>query len=179
MAKKITVNKDNLEKERQAKFIQARLNNAVLTEKERLEDEGYEVPSTSLSVKGDNREVWRPEKYFAKFYMGLLDTIAEEYGLSIEEYGIILLLSKYLNFESNLLCDEKGNPLRRKDLEEILGCGHNAVDKYMKLLVEKGVFAKTKVKNSTHYYMNPYIFYMGNRIDNTLVSIFKNYTYSD
>ncbi len=177
MSKKIKVNKENLEKERQAKFIQARLNNAVLTERERLEDEGYEVPSTSLSVKGDTREHWKPEKYFAKFYMGLLDDIAENFGLSLEEYGIILLLSKYLNFESNLLCDEKGNPLRRKDLEEILDRGHNAVDKYMKNLVDKGVFAKVKVKNSVHYYMNPYIFYMGNRIDNTLLSIFKNYSY--
>ncbi len=176
MSKKIKVNKENLEKERLAREIQARLSHAVLKESQQLEHEGIAVPSFSLSVKGDNREVWKPEKYFVKSYFGLLDAIANEFGLSIEERGIISLLSGYLYFESNLLCKD-GKPLQRKDLEKILGKGHNAVDKYMKTLVEKGILAKVKVKNSVHYYMNPYVCYMGNRIDKTLLDMFKDYEY--
>ncbi len=179
MSKKVIVKKENLDKERLAREIQARLSHAVLKERQQLEDEGVDVPSFSLSVKSDTREVWKPEKYFVKSYLGLLDEIEKEHGLSIEERGIISILSGYLNYEDNLLSKENGDPLQRKDLEKILGKGHNAVDKYMKNLVEKGVLAKVKIINSVHYVMNPYIYYMGNKIDGTLVEMFKNYQYID
>ncbi|MCT4508650.1 MAG: hypothetical protein N4A48_07795 [Tepidibacter sp.] len=55
-----------LKETRHGKLIQSRLNNALFEEKKKLEDEGYEIPNTYLSVQGDTRQYWNPEKYFTK-----------------------------------------------------------------------------------------------------------------
>ncbi|MCT4508649.1 MAG: hypothetical protein N4A48_07790 [Tepidibacter sp.] len=112
-------------------------------------------------------------KIFYQIYPSLIDDIKTNDGLSLTELGIISALSTHIGYEDNLLCKSNGNPLRKKDLSEILEIGHNAVDKYMSSLVKKGVLAKVKVKRSVHYYMNPHIYFKGNRIDNTLLNMFK------
>ncbi|WIF94466.1 hypothetical protein [Caminicella sporogenes] len=162
-----------LDKSIHAMFIRNRLSHAVLEEKKRLEREGYFVPNTTLYVQGDTRQKFEPEKHFTKSFKNKIDEIKKEFGLTLTEMGIIYTLSFYINYEDNLLCHSNGNPLCKKDLQEILDLAHNAVDKYMNFLVKKGVLAKVKVKRSVNYYMNPYIFYKGNRIDNTLLNMFN------
>ncbi|MCT4507147.1 MAG: hypothetical protein N4A48_00010 [Tepidibacter sp.] len=162
-----------LEKTRYAKFVQSRLNDALEKEKKQLEKEGYEIPNTFISVQGDTRKLWNPEKYFIKFYQSLINDIKANFGLNMTELGIILTLCNHIRYEDNLLYSSNGNALKKKDLCKILEIGHNAVDKYISSLVKKGVIATVKVKRSVNYYMNPYIFYQGNRIDNTLLNMFN------
>ena len=162
-----------LEKENHAIYIQRRLSNVVLDEKKKLESEGYEVPNTSLSVQGDTRISWKPEKYFNKSYKAYINEIKDKYELNMTEIGIIYTLSFYIGFENNLLSHRNGNPLLKKDLSEILGLGQNATDKHIAGLVDKGVFCKVKVKRSVNYYLDPRISYQGNRIDQTLLCMFN------
>lgn len=160
------------QKTNQPLIIKRRLSNALLDEKKTLEDEGYIVPNTSLYVEGDNRLTWKPEKYFNKSYKSYINEIKSEYGLTMTEIGIIYTLSYYIGYEDNLLSKSNGDPLFKKDLVDILQIGHNAVDKYMNLLISKGVFAKVKIKRSVNYYLDPRISYQGNRIDKTLLNLF-------
>jgi DNA-binding MarR family transcriptional regulator len=164
---------EGLEKIRNAVLIQRRLSNAVLEEKKKLEYEGYEVPGTSIYVQGDTRIKWQPEKYFNKNYKCYLNEIKKKYALSLTEIGIIYTLSFHVGYEDNMLSKSNGDPLLKKDLTEILGVAHNAVDKYMNALVTKGVLAKVKIKRSVNYYLNPRICYQGNRIDKTLLTMFN------
>lgn len=155
-------------------YIQSRFNNAILEEKQRLIKEGIEVPNVTISVKDySNRIPWKPEKKYVKFYRGYLNEIKDSYGLNISEMGIIHTLSDYIGYENNLLCKKNGDPILKKDLCEILDLQHNAVDKHMKTLVSKGIFAKVKIKTSVNYYIDPRIAYRGNHIDRTLKKMFK------
>lgn len=172
MVRKKSNNKIGLEQARNSILIQSRIANAVSEERKKLEEEGYDVPNTMLYVQGDTREKFEPEKSFTKSFNKKLEEIESIYGFDLTEKGIIYTLSSYINYEDNLLCHPNGNPLYRKDLEKVLSLGHNAVDKYMSSLIKKGVFAKVLIKRSVHYYMNPFIFYKGNRIDNTLLNMF-------
>lgn len=170
--KKKTSAEIGLEKKRNATMIHNRLANALLEEKKRMEKEGMDVPSISISVRGDDRPLWKPEKYFNKNFKSFIEEIKKIHGLSINEIGIIFTLSQYITYENNLIMNNDGTPMIKKDLEAVLGIRQNAVDKYMVALIKKGVFASVKVKRSVNYYLDPRVAYQGNRIDITLLSMF-------
>ncbi len=98
--KKVT----SVEDTRNAINIQSQINYAVQSVIKDLEIDGYVVPSVTVSVKGDTREVWSPEKHFIKIYYHYINFIESTYGLSITEKGIIYELTKYIDYESNW-CD--------------------------------------------------------------------------
>lgn len=172
MMKKKTSAELGMEKKRNAITVHNRLANAVLEEKKRMEKEGLEVPPVTISVKGDDRPLWQPEKYFNKNFKSYLEQIRKVHGLSVTEIGIIFILSQHITYENNLITNTDGTPVIKKDLEKILGIRQNAVDKHMAALIKKGVFASVKVRKSVNYYLDPRIAYQGNRIDTTLLSMF-------
>lgn len=148
-----------MEKKRNSTVVHSRIINAAMKEKRMLENEGIEVPSFSIYVKGDDRPLWKPEKYFNKNFKSYLQQIKKVHGLSVTEIGIITILSYHITYENNLITNTDGTPMIKKDLESVLGIGQNAVDKYMPSLVKKGVFASVKIKRSVNYYLNPQIAY--------------------
>lgn len=154
-------------------LVHRRLSHALMEEKHRLEQEGYEVPGTTLSVRGDDRLPWQPEKYFSKTYGQYLRYIQEHEGLNVTEMGIIFILIQHIGYESSMLVKDNGEPITKKDWGIILKLGQNAVDKHIAALVRKGILAKVKVKRNVHYYLDPRIAYQGNRIDTTLLSLFR------
>lgn len=156
-----------------ALFIQERLANTLAKECAKLQGKGYDVPNVSLSVKGDTRPKFEPEKKFTKSFHSELNDIRNEFGLNTMEMGIIYTLLFHIRYEDNMLYHDNSTPLKKKDLCEILDLGHNAIDKYIASLVTKGVLAKVNVKRSVNYYLNPYICYRGSRIDNTLLGMFN------
>ncbi len=79
----ISTNKQGFELTKNAIIIQSRVNNAVQKEVEAIEKEGFEVPSLSVSVKGDTREEWKPERYYIKGFSNFISYIEETHGLSI------------------------------------------------------------------------------------------------
>lgn len=164
--------KDNINKTKNAVIVQSRINKAIQQEALLMEQQGFEVPSFSVSVKGDTRMDWKPEKLYVKVFHEYINLIEETVGLTVIEKGIIFDLSKYITYESNLLVTPKGIPLNRKDLENILGISHTAVDKYIRNLTDKSIIAKVKVGRSVQFYLNPRIAYMGNKIDNSLIQLF-------
>lgn len=170
--KKKTNAEIGLEKKRNAMLVQSRLANAVLEEKKKMESEGVKVPPISISVKGDDRLIWKPEKYYNKTFRSYIEQIRRTQKLTITEIGIIYTLSQYITYESNLIVKKSGEAIIKKDLEGILEMRQNAIDKHMAALIRKGVFASVKVKRSVNYYLDPRIAYQGNRIDATLLSIF-------
>lgn len=161
-----------MEKTQNAVTVQRRISNALMREKRKLEEEGLDVPSISVSLKGYEKPLWKPEKYYNKNFKAHIEEVKRMHGLSVTEIGIIYTLSQYITYENNLLTNADGIPMMKKDLEEVLGIGQNAVDKYMAALVRKGVFASVKIKRSMNYYLDPRIAYQGNRIDATLLSLF-------
>lgn len=169
----MNTNKQGFELTKNAVIIQSRVSKAIQKEILSIEKEGYEVPSISVSVKGDIREEWKPEKCYVKNYGNFINYIEDTHGLSITEKGIIFELSRYITFESNLLVTKKGLPLNRKDLETILQLSHNAIEKHINVLVAKSILAKVKVGRNVQYYINPNVAYMGNRIDVTLKELFN------
>jgi biotin operon repressor len=161
-----------MEKTQNAVTVRRRIANALMREKRRLEEEGLDVPSISVSLNGYEKPLWKPEKYYNKNFKSHIEQVKRIYGLSVTEIGIIYTLSQYITYENNLITNTDGTPMMKKDLEEVLGIGQNAVDKYMAALVRKGVFASVKVMRSVNYYLDPRIAYQGNRIDATLLSMF-------
>lgn len=154
-------------------LIQRELAGTMAKQIEFLEKRGYDVPRVGFCMYTDSRSKFEPKKKFSKSFASRIEDVKREFGLNLTEMGIIYTLSFHIRYEDNLLYNDNGTPAKKKDLSKILDLAHNAVDKYMASLVDKGVLAKVKVKRSVNYYLNPYIFYRGNRIDDTLLNMFN------
>ncbi len=156
------------------RVIRDRINMALINSIEELKEEGLEVPSLSLSIQNENIIRFNRSETFIKVFDTYLNKVDTTYGLSLAEKGIISTLISHISYQDNLLRHSSGMALRRKDLEDVLGLAHNAVDKHLSSLIKKGVLAKVTVKRSNLYYMNPYVAYKGNYIDRTLLNMFKH-----
>lgn len=154
--------------------IRSRISADLMKSIEQLNREGHDVPSVYFKINSDDAIIFNRGIKYTKTFDIYLSKIEKKYGLNLTEKGIINTLIKYIAYEDNLLRHPTGLLLKRKDMEEILGIGHNAIDKHLSNLVKKGVLAKVTVKRTNQYYLNPYIAYRGKYIDKTLLNMFKH-----
>lgn len=97
-------------------------------------------------------------------------------GMSGGAVGIMHLLSTYIAYGSNLLCNRTtNNPLNHQDIEEITNLSNKTVIKFMDELVKHKVVSRVKVGYGYQYYANPYIYCRGSRINKTLETMFQDY----
>lgn len=128
----------------------------------------------SLYVKDNSVSDWLPKEHFSKIYYEELKYIKEQYGLSSAEKNLLLSLSPYLMWETNLLVDEyTGEPLSQGELIEKLEINKTTLIRNIKGLYEKKLLCPFTYKRKKYYLINPYIMYNGKRIDKFIVKIFK------
>lgn len=117
---------------------------------------------------------WGKDMDFVKMYSHFSKVAL---GLSGGATVIAVVLAEYIAYQSNLICNRcQTNPLNNDDICRITGYEKRQVLRLMTELVEKKVFARTKVGHSYQYYANPYIYSKGARINKTLEAMFRNYT---
>ena len=128
----------------------------------------------SLFVKDCSVSDWQPKEHFSKIYYDEIKYIKNIYGITKGENNLLLSLSPYLMWETNLLVDEdSGSPLTQKEIIEKLGISKPTMINNMKGLYEKKIVCPITFKGNKYFIVNPYIMYSGKRIDKFIVDIFK------
>lgn len=119
---------------------------------------------------------WGTGMPFVKVFTEYLPTLA--INLSGAAVMTIISLVPYVAYKSNLLCKRtKDHPMNNADIEEVTHYSRRNVTRIMDELVSQKIVARVLVGNSYQYYVNPYIYLKGNRINKTLEAMFKNYKY--
>lgn len=90
--------------------------------------------------------------------------------------AMVYTLCGYLAYDSNILMYPNGNPLHTKDICSITKHDKKFVLKAMEELLEAKVFARVKVGASYVYYGNPYLFFMGKKVDRYTAELFKGFS---
>ena len=113
------------------------------------------------------------EKSFIKLFENTIVALGNE-ALTGNQWRVLTTIIKYFRYDSGLVSFRNGKPLTVEDISNIsklpLSSCFMAVDK----LVQKKIIGKSKVGHDIKYYMNPFIFCRGTRINRTLFTMFEN-----
>lgn len=127
--------------------------------------------------KEENSIEWKPEDTYVKIYPKAMSEVAKK--LNGSEMLIVMKLMDYISYKSGLLKKANGYPITLKDIEKMTGLSNKTVVKSMINLVKKKVYfrGRTGIAENDPYqfYANPYIFFKGRFINQTLIDMFKDY----
>lgn len=95
--------------------------------------------------------------------------------LSQTEKAFLFSISPYVSFEDSHLQYGNGVDIGTEELVKITGMSRATVYRTVEDLVAKDVLYKGKNSRSRQYFVNPWLFSKGNRINKVLKTMFKNY----
>jgi DNA-directed RNA polymerase subunit F len=117
-------------------------------------------------------ETWNLEAFF-KGHIGELEGIMKE--LTTYEKAFLFSIVPKVGYEDCCLKHKNGNVLNQEDLIAISGLSKPTVIKVIKSLIAKGVLYQGRNGKETQYFVNPWLFCKGNRINKVLKTMFRNY----
>lgn len=111
------------------------------------------------------------------FYKGNIEELRKNMNrLDVYEKAFLFSIVPYIGYEDCCLkYPSNGIELRFDKLVEVSGMSRSKVSDVINSLVEKDIMYKGKNSNTMQYFVNPWLFCKGNRINKVLKTMFKNY----
>lgn len=136
--------------------------------------------------KGDKVKITRKEsiEYLSQFqtwkiehfYKGHTDEIRKLMNeLSTNEKAFLFSVAPYVGYDDCCLKYPNGNDIITKHLIDITGLSKNRLYKTVKSLVKKDIIYKGENSKTRQYFINPWLFCKGHRVNKVLKTMFKNY----
>lgn len=113
-----------------------------------------------------------PDEPYIKTFNRIMFAVSN--GLTGAELQMAYAIAPFLSYESGMLKHKNGQPLTRHYIAEYTGLSIQTVDRILQGLKEKQVIGRNVVGREVQYFMNPWIFMRGKRVNNTLHDMFKN-----
>jgi hypothetical protein len=95
--------------------------------------------------------------------------------LSVYEKAFIFAMATYVGYDDCCIKYPNGNDIGTEDLIKLTGFGRTKLFETIESLVKKDVIYKGKNSHGRQYFINPWLFCKGNRINVVLKAMFKNY----
>lgn len=125
-----------------------------------------------IKEKNKQYQEWNIEH----FYKGNIDEIRKTMKeLDVYEKAFLYSIATYIGYEDCCLKYDNGIELRFDALVDISGISKGKLSSVIAGLIEKDIIYKGKNSNTTQYFVNPWLFCKGNRINKVLKTMFKNY----
>jgi hypothetical protein len=147
--------------------------------KDFLDSNDIEINGLELGfyVKDNSKVKWKPKSHFIKLFEMELFRLMTKRIIDIEMLGFLTTLSLYLNFEDNSLINKDGTYINQKDIISITNWSKSKVNKFIKLAIENELLFDQKQdedKRKSKYFLNPNLFYKGQKIDPDTKKHFDN-----
>lgn len=95
--------------------------------------------------------------------------------LSQNEKSFLLCISVYISYEDCHLQFTNGFDIGTEDLVKITGFSRSVVYELVESLIKKDIIYRGKNSVTRQYFVNPWLFHKGNRVNKVLKTMFKNY----
>ena len=128
--------------------------------------------SKNLKADKDKSEDWTLD-YFYKGNISEIRAIMQE--LDTYEKAFLYSIAPFVSYEDCCIKYDNGKELTFDALSEISGISTGKLSKVIKSLIDKDILYKGKNSKNTQYFVNPWLFSKGNRINKVLKTMFKNY----
>jgi DNA-binding MarR family transcriptional regulator len=147
--------------------------------KDFLESHDIEIDGVQLGfiVKDNSKVKWKSSSHFIKLFERELQRLMTKRIIDIEMLGFLTTLSLYLNFEDNSLVNKDGSYINQKDIINITNWSKSKVNKFIKVAIENELLFEKKQdedKRKSKYFLNPKLFYKGQKIDKDIKEQFNN-----
>jgi hypothetical protein len=117
-------------------------------------------------------QVWKVDH----FYKGNLQEISKWMrSLTPHEKAVLFTVSPWVGYEDCCLKHENGNMVSFDDIVRESCLSRGAVSKTINSLIKKDILYRGKNSKERQYFMNPWFFSKGNRINLILKTMFQNY----
>ena len=115
---------------------------------------------------------WKLDNFF-KGHAGEINKWLKE--LSVNEKAFLFSIMSYVSYEDCHLQYSNGNDIGTEDLVRITNMPRRTVYETVNSLTEKDIIYRGKNSKNRQYFVNPWLFCKGNRINKVLKTMFKNY----
>jgi len=118
---------------------------------------------------------WNPEESFGKFYPEAMKKLSK-FNCTASEYRLLFLALGYVSYKSGLLMHDNGRSITARWLADELNMDIKHVYKTINNLIAKGILYKGSGDKGKidEYFVNPFYFFKGNRINQTLMAMFSD-----
>lgn len=158
-----------LASEREGDRVKYVKNNSIEAYKNRLEKD---IERRIEELKTDNYEVWNMESFFKGNTEEIKAVMIE---LDVYEKAFLYSAAPYVGYDDCCLKYRNGNELTFEKMIEISGISKGKLSDVIKSLIDKDILYKGKNSKNTQYFVNPWLFCKGNRINKVLKGMFRNY----
>jgi hypothetical protein len=128
--------------------------------------------STEHLEKKSKCQEWKIENFF-KGHIGEIEKWMQD--LTPNEKAFMFSICPYICYESCAIQYSNGKDIGTEELVKITGLRRNLLYQTIEMLVKKDIIYKGKNSISRQYFVNPWLFCKGNRINKVLKTMFKNY----
>jgi len=120
----------------------------------------------------NNTEEWKIENFFKGHAGEIKKWVAE---LSTQEKAFLFSIAPYVSYDDCHLQYVNGNDIGTEDLVKVTGMVRRTIYDVVKSLTDKDILYRGKNSKNRQYFVNPWLFCKGNRINKVLKTMFKNY----
>lgn len=120
----------------------------------------------------NNTQVWKLDSFFMGHVAEIKNWTQE---LTMHEKAFLFSIVPYIGYEDCCLKHSNGNPLGTEDLAKVTGMPRRTVYEVIGTLTKKDILYKGKNSKERQFFINPWLFCKGNRINNVLKTMFRNY----
>jgi hypothetical protein len=119
-----------------------------------------------------NVQEWKIEHYFKGHENEIKKWMKD---LNMSEKALLFSIVPYISFNDCHLQYENGIDIGTEDLVKLSGMARGTVYETIHSLIKKDILYKGKNSKGRQYFINPWLFCKGNRINTVLQTMFKNY----
>jgi hypothetical protein len=120
----------------------------------------------------NNTVLFKDKAQFVKIYEDVLEYLMEA-DLTKAEMKIIFCCLRHLDYCTGAVVKDKNNSLSGRDIEVATKLPHITVVRSLNNLIDANIICKNKASKGLQLFLNPHIFMKGNRINETLLYMFK------
>ena len=117
-------------------------------------------------------QTWKMESFY-KGHIAEIRKLMKE--LTTHERAFLFSIATYVGYEDCCIKYDNGNCLNFDDLVSISGMSRSRASETINTLIKKDILYKGKNSQQRQYFVNPWIFCKGNRINKVLKTMFNNY----
>jgi predicted HTH transcriptional regulator len=135
-------------------------------------NEGDRILRSKSQEYLQNTQEWKIE-HFYKGHTSEIRKIMKE--LSANEKAFLFSIATYIGYEDCCLKYDNGENITSEDLIQITNLGRTTVFDVISSLIKKDILYKGRNSKNRQYFINPWLFCKGNRINKVLKTMFQNY----
>lgn len=110
------------------------------------------------------------------FYKGNLQELRQWMkDLTPNEKAVLFTVSPYVGYEDCCIKHDNGDMLAFDDIVELSCLSRGTVSSTLNTLIAKDIIYRGKNAKERQYFVNPWLFCKGNRINRVLQTMFRNY----